>query len=172
SKRDWSSDVCSSDLVLLSFFLFDDLSEWGHYFAWDIQAICYYGIIPGFIIVAVDIVFMLVFPSRFYDDGGINKRIFSNRSVGNIALLAMLVAVAEELLFRGVIQTIFGYVVASALFAVVHIRYLKKVVLFILILFVSFYIGYLFELTENLLVTITAHFVNDFTMGILIRFYK
>src|SRR5699024_4393924 len=83
--------------VLLRFFLFDDLSEWGHYFAWDIQAICYYGIIPGFIIVAVDIVFMLVFPSRFYDDGGINKRIFSNRCVGNIALFAMFVVVGGEL---------------------------------------------------------------------------
>src|SRR5699024_5331682 len=105
--------------LILSLFLFDDLSVWRLYFNWDWLAIGYYGIIPGLVIVAVDIILMLVFPRRFYDDGGINKRIFSNRSISGIAFLAMLVAVSEELLFRGVIQTVFGYVIASTLFAAI-----------------------------------------------------
>lgn len=84
----------------------------------------------------------------------------------------MLVAIAEELLFRGVIQTTFGYLISSTLFALIHFRYLKKPVLLISVLFVSFYIGYIFILTENLLVTITAHFVVDFTLGLVIRFQK
>ncbi|WP_404453206.1 type II CAAX prenyl endopeptidase Rce1 family protein [Oceanobacillus kapialis] len=49
---------------------------------------------------------------------------------------------------------------------------MKKPVLFISVLLVSFYIGYLFEQTGNLIVTITAHFIVDFLLGLTIRFYK
>src|SRR5699024_11474282 len=59
-----------------------------------------------------------------------------------------------ELLFRGVLQTTFGYIPASVIFALVHVRYLSKPVLLISVLLISFFIGYLFEVTGNLYVTI------------------
>ena len=73
------------------------------------------------------------------------------------------------MLFR---STTFGFVFASVLFAFVHYRYLRKPVLFISIVFVSFYLGFLFKLTENLLVTIVVHFIVDFLLGLIIRKQK
>lgn len=158
--------------ITLSIFLFENIGEWLLYLNWDIQEIIYYGVIPGLIIVFIDILLMLTLPKRFYDDGGINERVFKNQSIGYIFILSLVVAISEELLFRGVIQTTFGYVFASFIFALIHFRYLKKPVLLISVLFVSFYIGYMFEITGNLLVTITAHFTVDFVLGLLIRFRK
>lgn len=157
---------------ILSIFLFNKLTDWFIYINWDINEIVYYGVIPGLIIVFIDILLMIVLPKRYYDDGGINERIFKNQSIAYIFILSLVVAISEEVLFRGVIQTTFGYVFASVLFALVHFRYLKKPVLLVSVLFVSFYIGYMFEITGNLLVTIIAHFTVDFLSGLLIRFPK
>lgn len=158
--------------ILLSFILFDDFFEWQLYFIWDIKEIVYYGLVTGLIIVGIDFILLKVFPADAFDDGGINIRIFSGKTIRFILFISLLIAISEELLFRGVIQTTFGYVFASVLFAVIHFRYLKKPVLFISVLLVSFYIGYLFELTGNLFVTITAHFIVDFLLGLYIRFKK
>src|SRR5690625_3487599 len=97
---------------------------------------------------------------------------FQNRSIGDIFLLALIIAISEELLFRGIIQTTFGYFIASLIFALVHLRYLKKPVLFLSVLLLSFYIGFLFKITGSLLVTITMHFTIDFLLGLMIRFQK
>lgn len=178
SSEDLKKSLIFSQLVLLiisiilSFFLFEYMSDWLALFEWNIQDIVYYGVIPGIIIVTIDIILMKSLPKRYYDDGGINEKVFKDQTIGSIFIIAMIVAVSEELLFRGVIQTTFGYVIASTIFALVHIRYLKKPVLLTSVLFVSFYIGYMFEITENLFVTITAHFIVDFLLGLIIRFQK
>lgn len=156
--------------LLLSVFLFDNFFDWQNYFIWNTKEILYYGILPGLIIVSVDFILMRVFPKSAFDDGGMNERIFQRQSVFNIFVISFVVAVSEEFLFRGVIQTTFGYVFASILFAVVHVRYLKKPVLFLSVVFVSLYIGYIFLITENLIITITIHFVVDFLLGLYIRF--
>lgn len=158
--------------VVLSFFFFNEMRQWLLYFSWEPEQIIFYGVIPGLIIVLIDIILIWVLPKRYYDDGGINERVFKGQTVRFVFILSLTVAIAEEILFRGVLQTTFGYIIASTIFALVHIRYLTKPVLFISILFVSFYIGYLFEITGNLLVTITTHFTVDFILGLLIRFQK
>lgn len=158
--------------IILSYFLFDSIGVWLDYIKFSYDDILYYGIIPGLVIVAIDLVCMYILPKMLYDDDGINDRIFRNRSVADIFFLVFIVAIAEELLFRGVLQTSFGYIIASVLFALIHFRYLKKPVLLLSILIVSFYIGYIFVLTENLLVTIMAHFVVDFILGLEIRFFS
>src|SRR5690625_3318803 len=106
--------------VILSFILFNQFSDWIQYFKWNFRELLYYGVITGLIIVFIDVVLMYVFPKEYLDDGGINERIFKNRSISNIFLLTVLIAISEELLFRGVIQTTFGFVFASVLFALVH----------------------------------------------------
>lgn len=80
----------------------------------------------------------------------------------------MIVAISEEVLFRGVIQSVFGYIVASTLFALMHYRYFKKIVLFSLLVLLSFLLGFLFELTNSLYVTIVFHFIVDFLLGLYI----
>lgn len=165
-----SQFILFSLALLLSIFLFDHFTKWLDLFSLNIREIMYYGCLPGLLIVLIDIVLMYLLPKEHFDDGGINQKIFKNRSVPNIFMIALIVAVSEELLFRGVIHTIFGYAIASTIFALVHVRYLKKPVLLISVLLISFYIGYLYELTNNLLVTITAHFIVDFLLGLIIRY--
>lgn len=158
--------------IILSIFLFDSLLDWFSYFDFHPKDIIYYGVGTGVIIVLYDLLLMYLLPAKWYDDGGINKRIFKSRSMGDIFLIVSIVSIAEELLFRGVLQTTFGYVIASTLFALVHIRYLVKPILFLSVLVTSFYIGWIFEITGNLFVTITAHFIVDFLLAIIIRYSK
>src|SRR5690625_5546204 len=117
----------------------------------------------------VDILVMEVFPKRYLYDGVMNEIVFKNRTIADIFVLTLVIAISEEALFRGVIQTTIGFIPASILFALVHIRYLKKPVLFISVLLMSFYIGYLFEITGNLYVTMTVHFIVNFLLGLMIR---
>lgn len=121
------------------------------------------------LVVLIDQFLMKVLPEDKLDDGGINERIFSNLSVPHILFLAFIISFSEELMFRGVVQTHLGLFIASGLFAIIHVRYLAKPVLFTLVVGISFSLGILFELTDNVLVTITAHFLIDSTMGILIK---
>ncbi|GAB4073555.1 CPBP family intramembrane metalloprotease [Barrientosiimonas marina] len=158
--------------LVLSFLLFDEMGDWFDYISWSIADMGFYGLLPGLLIVCVDWLLMAIFPKKYYDDGGINDRIFRNRSIKGIFGLTVTVAVAEELLFRGVIQTEFGYMAASVIFALIHVRYLHKPVLLVSVLLISFYVGYLFMLTENIMVTIVAHFTIDFVQGVFIRLQK
>lgn len=155
--------------IVLSFFLFNNLVDWLSFFNLDMQQILFFGIIPALIIVLFELLLYKIVPKRHFDDGGINEKVFKNETVLSIFFIALIVAISEELLFRGVIQTTFGYIFASSLFAVIHYRYLRKPLLFILVVFISFLIGFLFEITGNLLVTIVFHFIVDFLLGLYIR---
>ncbi|AVQ99260.1 CPBP family intramembrane metalloprotease [Oceanobacillus iheyensis] len=158
--------------IILSLLLFDSIEDWFQYFNWNPKEIFYFGLLPGIIIVLIDVILMRFLPKSTFDDGGVNEKLFTGQPVSSIFFLSLLVAWTEEMLFRGVIQTSFGYVFASVFFAIVHIRYLKKPILLASVLMISFYIGYLFEQTGNLFVTITAHFIVDFLLGVTIRYYK
>jgi membrane protease YdiL (CAAX protease family) len=153
---------------VIGFFLFD-LESFKSIWQQDLLEILLYGGIAGVGVVLIDLWLMKIVPHHHFDDGGINERVFQKRSYFHIFILCWLIAIAEEWLFRGVIQTHFGLVVASVLFAFLHIRYLKKWVLFIIVISLSFLLGLLYEITENLLVTIFAHFLIDFIFGVKIR---
>lgn len=71
--------------VILSYLLFDSFLDWFDYFHLSYFDMFYYGVIPGLIIVSADFVCMAVFPKYMYDDGGINDRVFHNRSVPDIS---------------------------------------------------------------------------------------
>lgn len=167
-----SQFILFSISILLSFFFFSHITDWFQYFIFDMKQIFLYGILTGTAIVIVELILFLFIPERYFDDGGINEKVFKNQSVVNIFIISIVVAISEEFLFRGVLQTTFGYIFASSLFVVVHFRYLKKPLLLILTAFVSFFIGYLFEITGNLLVTIAFHFIVDFLLGLTIRFKR
>jgi len=156
--------------LILSLFLFNTFTDWFNLFKLNMSEIFYYGVIPAIIVVLINIVLDGLIPKHYLDDGGINEKLFSGQSIFSIFIIAATVAIAEELLFRGVIQSTYGYIFASLLFALIHIRYLKKPVLLVAVVGMSFYIGYLYEITHNLNVTITAHFLIDFILGLLIKY--
>jgi uncharacterized protein len=127
------------------------------------------GVPAGAAVVIIDFILMKKLPSSYYDDGGLNERIFKNRSVIQIAFIAAFVAISEELLFRGVIQTKVGLILASIIFAVIHYRYLFNWFLFSNIVILSFIIGSIYEWTNNLVVTIIMHFTIDCLLGLYIK---
>ena len=119
-------------------FLFDDLAEFTALFIWDLQQIILWGGIAGVAVVLLDLILMKLLPSHYYDDGGLNERIFRNRSISQIAFIAAIVAIPEEILFRGMIQTHFGLISSSIIFAIVHYRYLFNWYLFLNVIGLSF----------------------------------
>ncbi|ELK45371.1 CPBP family intramembrane metalloprotease [Halobacillus sp. ACCC02827] len=179
SDREVTVQLVFTQLVLLllalagSFFLFDSFqAEWRKLFYVELHTWVYFGIIPGLLILLIDFILMYSLPEKMYDDGGINVKVFQTRSVAGIVALTLLIAISEELLFRGVLHTQFGYIIASVLFALMHIRYWNKIVLLLSVLFVSFLLGYMFEWTGSITVTITAHFIIDLILALSIRFGK
>lgn len=128
------------------------------------------GIPAGIGVVILDLILMKRLPPNYYDDGGLNERIFKHRNLLHIFFIAAFVAFSEELLFRGIIQTKVGLIFASLIFAIIHYRYLFNWFLFANIVTLSFVIGAIYEWTDNLAVTIIMHFVIDFLLGIYIKF--
>ncbi|WP_078432749.1 CPBP family intramembrane glutamic endopeptidase [Metabacillus halosaccharovorans] len=159
--------ICFS--FVLGIFLFHDVYEFFQLFhKRDLQFI-YYGMGTALFVIIVDFIIFKLAPKNLVDDGGINEKIFQKRSVPHIIFLTALIAVSEEILFRGVIQTHFGLWIASLIFAVLHFRYLSKWLLFIMVISISFLLGVVYEITENLYTTILAHFLIDLIFAIQIR---
>ncbi|WP_040208310.1 CPBP family intramembrane glutamic endopeptidase [Neobacillus jeddahensis] len=156
---------------ILGWLLFDHLSYLNNIHFNDIEFVTV-GIPLGIAVVIIDVALMNWLPSSYYDDGGLNERIFKNRNGFHILVIALFVAFSEELLFRGIIQTKVGLIMASIIFAVIHYRYLFNWFLFMNIVLLSFFIGVIYDLTENLAVTITMHFVIDFLLGVYIKFRR
>jgi membrane protease YdiL (CAAX protease family) len=155
--------------LILGLIFFNDWNEFTGLFRLEIPFIMLVGGVVALVVVLIDVILEKILPISWTDDGGINERVFRNITIPTIIILCFVIAVAEELLFRAVLQTAFGLVIASSLFAVIHIRYLYKPVLFINVTLVSFLLGALFYWTGNVLVTIFTHFLIDVTLGILIR---
>jgi uncharacterized protein len=152
----------------LSLFLFKGFTYWQQFHLVDIHIVTI-GLSAGLMVVIIDFLFTKWLPSSYYDDGGLNERIFRHQSVFHITVLTLFVAFSEEMLFRGIIQTKMGLILSCILFAVVHYRYLFNWFLFINIVLLSFLIGFIFAWTDNLAVTIVMHFVIDFFSGIQIK---
>ncbi len=104
-------------------------------------------------------------PEETLDDGGINEKIFGSLSYIHIFFLTGIIAFAEEWLFRGVLQSLLGLFLTSIIFAVLHVRYIKKPVLFSIVCGLSFWLGLIYEMTDNIWVPFIAHFLIDFISG-------
>jgi membrane protease YdiL (CAAX protease family) len=152
----------------LSLFLFKGFTYWQQMNWIDVQIVTI-GMSAGLMVVIIDYLFTKWLPSSYYDDGGLNERIFRHQSILHIFFISLFVAFSEEMLFRGIIQTKLGLILACILFAAVHYRYLFNWFLFINIIFLSFLIGFIFAWTNNLAVTIVMHFIIDFLSGIQIK---
>ncbi|MDQ0197463.1 CPBP family intramembrane glutamic endopeptidase [Neobacillus ginsengisoli] len=156
---------------ILGILLFEHFSFLNHLYWLDFKVISI-GIPMGLAVVIVDIILMKWLPSSFYDDGGLNERLFRNKNILHIMMIAAIVALSEELLFRGIIQTKVGLILASIIFAIIHYRYLFNWFLFLNIVLLSFFIGIIYQWTNNLAVTIIMHFIIDFLLGIYIKYRR
>ncbi|MFD2445892.1 CPBP family intramembrane glutamic endopeptidase [Bacillus sp. CGMCC 1.16607] len=154
--------------IFLGLLIYKDLWFVFSLFDWSDFSILSVGITAGLFIVLFDLIGMKLLPKSLYDDGGLNEKIFQNRNVFHIAIISLIVAFSEELLFRGIIQTKLGLITGSIVFALVHYRYLFNWFLFINIISLSFVIGFIYQWTGNLAVTFIMHFIVDFLLGFLL----
>jgi membrane protease YdiL (CAAX protease family) len=111
---------------------------------------------------------------RVFEEFG--RPFFASYTVIDLAILALLAGMGEELLFRGVLQAILdrwwepwiGLLIASALFGALHALTPTYAALATL---AGIYLGGVWLLTGNLLVVIIAHGLYDFiALVYLLRF--
>lgn len=121
------------------------------------------------IVVVINIVIDRKLPKNIFDDKGINKLLFSNRSIVHILVITLVVAFCEEFLFRIIIQPFLGIFLTSLIFTAIHIRYLSNWLLPLFVFVVSYGLGWIYEWTGSGWTPIIAHFWIDFILGMLIR---
>jgi len=124
------------------------------------------------VMLMIDFLVSRIMPEDAMDDGGINKMLFSDRPVWHIVCIAAMVAICEELLFRGAIQYAIGPYWTSIIFALIHIRYLKHWIPTGWVFLSSYGLGFIYIQTGSLWAPIICHFVIDLISGLVIRFRR
>ncbi|AZN40690.1 CPBP family intramembrane glutamic endopeptidase [Paenibacillus albus] len=132
----------------------------------------YWGVGLAAAVIVVDLLVARFVPDEANDDGGVNERIFGNRPVWHIAVLSLIVAICEETLFRGAVQYHIGPYWTSIIFASIHVRYLRHWIPTGLVFAISYALGWIYIKTGTLWAPITAHFLIDLIMGLVIRFRR
>ena len=110
----------------------------------------------------------------------ITNMFFQDKSIGglviNILVMAFMAALSEEIFFRGLLQQIFiknkinphvAIVIAAIMFSAFHLQFFG----FIPRIFLGIVLGYLYYITQNLWVSITAHFCNNAFAVVATHFY-
>jgi membrane protease YdiL (CAAX protease family) len=120
------------------------------------------------VLTLVQLVFCRWVPARFYYDQ-INEILMQRFALPELALLFALGAFSEELLFRGIAQSLWGLLIAGVLFAAFHTRYWRKPPLLLETLIFGLILGYLYLRSGSLAVCITAHTLLNLTSAWLMK---
>jgi membrane protease YdiL (CAAX protease family) len=95
------------------------------------------------------------------------KAIFASATLVDICLISLWAGLAEELLFRGVIQAKWGLLAASILFGLLHC---VTPAYALLAMVIGLYIGLLHHFFQSLLIPIQLHGIYDFGALIYLRY--
>lgn len=132
----------------------------------------YWGVGLAVVMFVIDLLLSKFIAEDSLDDGGINVMLFRKRPIWHIFVISAVVAICEELLFRGAIQHGIGPYWTSILFAVIHIRYLKHWIPTGWVFASSYGLGYIYILSGSLWAPIICHFLIDFISGLVIKFRR
>ncbi|MFI2855592.1 lysostaphin resistance A-like protein [Paenibacillus sp. JSM ZJ436] len=132
--------------------------------------VIYWGAGLAIVLLSADLLISRVLPESSMDDGGINELLFKGRPVWHIVVIALVVSICEELLFRGAIQFAIGPYWTSILFALIHVRYLRHWFPTGWVFLSSYGLGYIYIQTGSLWAPIVCHFLIDLISGLAIRF--
>ena len=94
--------------------------------------------------------------------------IFSNCRLIDLFLISAFAGIGEELLFRGVIQVKAGIIGASIIFGLLHFI---TPAYCIIATIMGFYLGFLFQYYESILIPIQLHFVYDLGALLYLRYF-
>lgn len=132
----------------------------------------YWGIGLAIIMFLADLLISRFVNEDKLDDGGINVLLFRKRPVWHIVVISMVVAICEELLFRGAIQHSIGPYWCSILFALIHVRYLNHFIPTGWVFLSSYGLGFIYIQTGSLWAPILCHFLIDCISGLVIKFRR
>lgn len=132
----------------------------------------YWGLGLAVIMLVVDFLLTHIVPEDSMDDGGINELLFGKRPLWHIVVISAVVAVCEELLFRGAIQQSLGPYWTSILFAVIHVRYLRHWIPTGWVFLSSYGLGLIYIHSGSLWAPILCHFLIDLFSGMVIRYRR
>lgn len=132
----------------------------------------YYGIGLALIMFLVDLIISRFIGEESLDDGGINVLLFRKRPVWHIVIISLVVAICEEILFRGAIQYGIGPYWTSILFALIHVRYLNHFIPTGWVFLSSYGLGFIYIATGTLWAPILCHFLIDCISGLVIKFRR
>ncbi|KHE91071.1 MAG: CPBP family intramembrane metalloprotease [Candidatus Scalindua rubra] len=96
------------------------------------------------------------------------RAIFSETKLPDLCLISVFAGLAEELLFRGVIQVKLGIVGASIIFGLLHFI---TPAYFVIATIMGLYLGILFQYYDSLLIPIQLHFIYDLGALIYLRYF-
>ena len=94
--------------------------------------------------------------------------IFSQARVLDLVAISLIAGIAEEVLFRGVIQTQLGILPASILFGLAHLITPTYAVIATIM---GIYIGTLYQVFDSLLIPIQLHFIYDLFALLYLRYH-
>ena len=95
------------------------------------------------------------------------KPLFASATLLDIGCISLGAGIAEELLFRGVIQVKGGIVVASILFGILH---WVTPAYALLATIIGFYIGLVYYVGQSLLIPMQLHCIYDFGVLIYLKY--
>lgn len=107
-------------------------------------------------------------PQRYWYDP-LNDQLGKKFSLFELALFFAVGAVSEELLFRGVLQNLFGFFIATILFVLIHVRYLKRFFLLGVSLILGCSLGCVYLLSGKLWVVVLCHFLLNMGVMMMIK---
>lgn len=94
--------------------------------------------------------------------------VFSQARILDLVVISLIAGIAEEALFRGVIQTQLGILPASILFGLAHLITPAYAVIATIM---GVYIGILFQVFDSLLIPIQLHFIYDLLALLYLRYH-
>lgn len=99
----------------------------------------------------------------------INTLLINTFSLPELLGIFFFGALAEEILFRGIIQPYWGIWLTSLLFTIIHFRYLRKIVLLIEVYLMGIILGFSYLVTETIWVPVLCHLSVNFITAFLIK---
>lgn len=104
---------------------------------------------------------LFVSPDTIAEEAAVSAAIASQYpTLPTAFVLSVLVAVGEEIFFRGALQPVFGVMLSSGLFVILHIQYTQSIAIVVLLLF-TLMLAWLRQRFSTM-AAIIAHFVYNF----------
>jgi membrane protease YdiL (CAAX protease family) len=130
----------------------------------------------SFIVGSLLLIFLQLFfhfyVSKEHLSDEVNLILMETFTLPELSVIFLFGAFTEETLFRGILQPYLGIWITTALFTVIHFRYLKKFFLLVEVFLMGIILGVIFLLTQTIWVSLFCHLtVNILTAGMIKKGY-